>query len=131
MDKIKFSVEKTEKGEIENYLFSTVNCSTEENEFVYCLGGILLRKRFRVLTRKETLETLRAPLSEGERLLESKGLEKSGTIYGKGKFIIEMEKDDVILFFKFISNFDRLCRSKKIIPHIQKSWGYTFVGGSI
>ncbi len=131
MDKIKFSVEKTEKGEIKNYIFSTVNCSTEESEFVYCLGGILLRKRFRVLNRKETLETLRTSLSEGERLLESKGIDKSGTIYGKGKFIIEMEIDNITHFFKFISNFERLCRSKRIIPHIEKSWGCTFVGGSI
>ena len=128
MDKIKFSVKKTDKGEVVSCSFSPVNCSSEENEFVCCLGGILLRKRFRVLTKKETFEKLRASLPEGERLLESEGLDKSGTIYGKGRFIIEMDKHDVIHFFKFISNFNRLCRSRKIIPHTEESWGHTFIG---
>lgn len=119
MDKIAFSLKKS-KGENLLAVFTPGTSSTEENEFIHFMPGLLFQQKIQIVRKHEPQHP---SLKENQRLIESIGIQIYGHLQGKGIFIIESELCEIEHFAKMIANFRRLSYERKIKIHKSYSFG--------
>lgn len=119
MDKITCSFSEGENEEL-IAVFTPGTSSTEENEFINLMPGLLFQQKIKIVRKHEPQHP---NLNENQRLIESLGIKINGYVEGKGIFIVEAQWCEVGHFARIIANFKRLSYEKKVKVHKSYSFG--------